>query len=97
MAVSVLVMIVCALIYCRSRQGTMQIAALLGGVSLSIWLALLDKVAFAGGVRDWIAAPRPRTAEITWMLELWIPWVVLILAPALLAFANRAVRPGRAA
>jgi hypothetical protein len=95
LAVSVLVMVVFALIYCRSRQSTVQIAALLGGMSLSIWAAFLDEASFAGGLGDWIATPRPAAAETLWTLELWILWLALILAPALLTMASRAVRPGR--
>jgi hypothetical protein len=96
LAISVLSMVACALIYCRSRQSTLQITALLAGMSLSIWAALLDKASFAGGLAGWIATPRPGAADIAWMLKLWVPWVALILAPALLAMAGRAVRPGRA-
>jgi len=96
LAIAVLSMVACALIYCRSRQSTLQITALLAGMSLSIWAALLDKASFAGGLAGWIAAPYPGAADIAWMLKLWIPWVALILAPALLTMAGRAMRPGRA-
>jgi hypothetical protein len=95
LALSVLAMLACALIYCRSRQSRMQISALLAGMSLSLWTAWLDKAAFAGGLRGWIAVPYPGSAEVAWMLALWIPWLVLILAPALLGIAGRAVRPKR--
>jgi hypothetical protein len=97
MAISVLVMVVFALIYCRSRRRNLQIAALLGGTSLSIWAALLDKTFFAGGLPSWIAAPSPNAADIAWVLELWMLWVALILTPAVLAVAGRAVRPERTA
>jgi hypothetical protein len=96
LAVSILLVIAGALIYCRSRQSAAQIGALLGGMSLAIWGAWLDKASFAGGVSTWIAAPRPGAGEIAWMLELWLLWVALLLAPALLSAAAHAVRPGRA-
>ncbi len=70
LALSVLGMVACALIYTRSRQNTTQIAALVGGTTLSIWAALLDKVAFAGGLGSWIAAPYPGDVEIAWIMQL---------------------------
>jgi hypothetical protein len=93
LALSVLGMILFALIYCRSRESKLQIMALLGGMSFSIWAALLDKTSFAGGLKGWTSAPRLETAEIAWLLELWMLWLALTLAPAFLTLAGRKVKP----
>lgn len=97
LAASAALMIAGALLYSRSQQSPAQIAALLGGMSLALWAAWLDKIAFAGGVAGWIAAPRPGTDDLAWMLALWAGWSALLLAPALLAAAGRALRPRRTA
>jgi hypothetical protein len=97
MAVAALVMVAGALIYCRSRQRTWQIAALLAGTSFSIWAAWLDRVSFASGLGNWIVAPLSRAAELAWLLNLWLPWVILILTPTLLILAGRTVSPRRTA
>jgi hypothetical protein len=96
LALSVLAMIGCALIYCRSSQRRMQAGALLGGMTFFIVAAWLDNVTFTGGSGHWIAVPAAVRAEIVWMLGMWIHWMVLILAPVLLGAAGRAVRPERA-
>lgn len=96
LALSVLVMVACALVYARSRQSTMQTGALVAGMSFPIWTALLDKAAFAGSMGDWITAPYPGTAEIAWMLQLWITWAVILLSPGLLATFNHALQSKRA-
>jgi Na+-transporting methylmalonyl-CoA/oxaloacetate decarboxylase gamma subunit len=96
LALSVLAMIGCALIYCRSGQRRMQVGALLGGMTFFIMAAWLDNVSFTGGSGDWIAVPAPGHAEIVWLLGLWIHWMYLILAPVLLSSAGRTVRLERA-
>lgn len=97
LAASAALMIAGALLYSRSRRSLAQIAALLGGMSLVLWTAWLDKAAFAGGLAGWIAAPRPGAEDLAWMMALWSSWSALLLAPALLAVAGRASRPRRAA
>ena len=97
MALAALLMIIFALIYCRSRHSTLQIAALLAGTSFSIWAAWLDRAFFASGLGNWIVAPLPLGVELAWLLNLWLPWVILILTPALLTLAGRAVTPRCAA
>lgn len=89
LALSVLMMVGSALIYCRSRDVTMQITTLLGGLTLSICGAWLDQVSFAGGLMNWDKIPSPRSGEATWMLLLWIQWVFLILSPVLLITVGR--------
>lgn len=84
LALSVLAMVIHALTYARSRQPTTQIAALVSGTTLSIWAAWMDQVVFAGGLGNWIAAPYPGAAQLAWILELWVTWTILILAPLLL-------------
>ena len=96
LALSALGMVASALIYARSRQSTTQVAALVGGMTFSIWAALLDRAAFAGGLGNWIAAPYPGAAEIAWMLQWWVAWLFLILSPALLPTVNRALQSKRA-
>jgi hypothetical protein len=96
LALSALGMVASALIYARSRQSTTQIAALVGGMTFSIWAALLDRAAFAGGLGNWIAAPYPGAAEIAWMLQWWVAWLLFILSPALLPTVNRALQSKRA-
>jgi hypothetical protein len=95
LAVSVVAMIGGALCYSRSRTSAAQIGALLGGASLSIWAALLDKAAFAAGLGNWIAAPRPATGDVLQILTDWVGWAALILAPALLSLAGHAAKQQR--
>jgi hypothetical protein len=93
LALSVLAMIACALIYCRSSQTSVRVGALLGGITFSFMAAWLNNVAFSGSSGDWIAESNPGHAEIVWMLRLWVLWMALILTPGLLSAAGRAVRP----
>jgi hypothetical protein len=95
LALAAIMMVVSALIYCRSRRGSQQIAALLGGMSISIWAAWLDEAYFAASLQNWIEAQRPTAVEITWILNLWLPWVALLLVPALLFAVTRTGRPKR--
>jgi hypothetical protein len=95
-ALAVLVMVAGALIYSRSRQRTIQIGALLSGMSLAIWASLLDKAAIAGSSGDWISRQYPGTAEVVWLLQLWVPWLIFILVPALLRTPGQAVKLNRA-
>lgn len=81
LAISVLVMISGALAYCRSRQPAQQIAALLSGMSCSVWMVLLDQAFFEGGVRAWVSAPGFWSAELSWMLKVWASIAVLMMAP----------------
>jgi hypothetical protein len=96
LVLSVLGMVASALMHARSRQSTTQIAALVGGMTLSIWVAMLDRAAFAGGLGNWIAAPYPGAAEIAWILQWWVAWLFFILSPALLSTVNRALRSKQA-
>ncbi|MCJ7537558.1 MAG: hypothetical protein MUO57_18695 [Anaerolineales bacterium] len=89
LALSVLIMVGSALIYCRSRDLTMQIMPLLAGLTLIICGAWLDQVSFAGGLMNWDTSPPPRIGETTWMFLLWIQWVFLILSPVLLISVGR--------
>lgn len=79
LALSLLAMVAGAAIYCRSRRTEMQIGALAGGMTLSIWAAWLDMVALAGNS----AVPFPGQADLAWMVALWIPWVTVLLIPIL--------------
>lgn len=85
LALSVLAMVAGAVIYCRSRRSGMQIGALAGAMTLSIWAAWLDMVALAGGS----AVPFPGQIELTWMVTLWIPWVTVLLIPFLFNSTGR--------
>jgi hypothetical protein len=81
LAGSVLAMIVCAFLYCRSRDGQLQISFLLLGVTLSIWGAWLDKIAFADDLVNWIMISSRGMTDDLWILKLWFQWVLLILFP----------------
>ena len=96
LALSALGMIVSAFIYCRSRAASAQIAALLTGPTLAIWCAWMDKVAFAGGLINWVTLPAAGITELLWLLKLWVQWGLLILLPALFVFLGRAARLKRA-
>lgn len=96
LAFSVLMMTVCALMYCRSREKTLQITALLAGLTFSICGAWLDKIFFAGGLVNWVTVPSAGIEELFWLLKLWGQWGLLILSPALLVLMGRAARLKRA-
>ena len=81
LACSVLAMIVCAFLYCRSRDRQLQISFLLLGVTLSIWGAWLDKIAFADGLVNWIMVSSRGTTGDLWILKLWFQWALLVLFP----------------
>jgi hypothetical protein len=95
LALAVLVMVAGALLYSRSRQTLTQLGVLVGAMSLAIWTAWLDKLSFAGGLENWIAAPYPGAADLAWTMQLWLTWTFLIVAPALLMTLSRAARPKR--
>lgn len=97
LALSALTMVVCALIHCRSRERTLQISALLAGLTISICGAWLDKIHFAGGLMNWVTVPLAGIEELFWLLKLWLQWGVLILSPVLLTLLGRAVSLKRAA
>ncbi|MCK6584604.1 MAG: hypothetical protein L6Q49_16035, partial [Anaerolineales bacterium] len=94
--ISALMMVVCALIYCRSRERSLQISALLAGLTFSICGAWLDKIHFAGGLINWVTVPSAGIEEMFWLLKLWIQWGALIISPVLLTLLGRAVNLKRA-
>jgi len=96
LAFSVLMMIVCALIYCRSRDKSLQITALLAGLTFSICGAWLDKIHFAGSLMNWVTVPAAGVEEMFWLLRLWIQWGFLILLPALFVLMVRTATLKRA-
>ena len=89
LACSVLAMIVCAFLYCRSRDRQLQISFLLLGVTLSIWGAWLDKIAFADGLVNWIMVSSRGTTGDLWILKLWFQWALLILLPYFVKLLGR--------
>lgn len=89
LALGVLAMVTCALIYCRSHRRGAQLGALLAGMTLLIWAGWLDRLAFAALVDYRIALPYPGRPALLWMLALWAAWTVLLLAPLLLRTAGR--------
>jgi len=93
---AILVMLVCALIYCRSRDTTIRIATLLAGLSFSIWCAWLDNVSFAGGLMNWVTVTSSGLESILWMGVLWLQWAVCILLPVVFFLINRALHLKRA-
>ena len=90
LAASVLLMVAGALVYVRSRRTVMQIAALLGGMSVCFLCALLDHVHFVGRMSPWIA-------ESGWLIQLWASVIALTLAPFLFSLVQRALMPRRTA
>lgn len=89
LAISVLLMVAGAFAYVRTRRTLLQMTALLGGMSLSLWCALLDRAYFMGGLESWLFSPGPWLAEIGWMLKIWASVTALILAPCLIGLARR--------
>jgi hypothetical protein len=96
LALSALMVIVCALLYCRSRERMTQITALLAGLTFAIYGAWLDKIHFAGGLMNWVTVPSTGIPELLWLLKLWMQWGFLILLPALFALLGHAARLKRA-
>lgn len=78
-------MVLCALLYCRSRRPQLQLGALLAGTTLSIGAAGLDMVTFAAQV----AIPSPGRPDFIWLLSWWLLWAALVLAPTLLRRVSR--------
>ena len=72
LALALLVMVLTALLYSRSRRQDRQMAALLGGTTLLFIPALLDTVYWLG----W-------GSSMTWLLVLWAWMVVLLWLPLL--------------
>lgn len=97
LAASVLLMVVGAFAYVRSRRTVRQLIALLGGMSLSVWCAYLDRAAFVRGWGTWLSSPGLWIAEIGWTLRLWASMTAFILAPFLIGLALRALAPRHAA
>lgn len=95
LALSAVAMVLGALLYIRSRHQSTQFTVLVGGMSLSVWAAWWDKVAFAARVDSWIAAPYPDAAEIAWVMQLWVTWTCMLLFLALLTTISRAARRKR--
>ena len=95
-AFSVLAMIVSALIYCRSRESTMQITILLTGLTFSIWGAWMDKVSFVGGLMNWTTVTAYGIESLVWIATLWIQWAAFILFPAIFILFNRVFHLKRA-
>jgi hypothetical protein len=86
-----LAVIACALIYCRSREKTLQITALLAGLTFSICGAWLDKMSFTQSLTDWVIVPAAGMEQFGWLLKLWLQWAILILSPAILVTFNRSI------
>jgi hypothetical protein len=95
-AFSLLVMFICALVYCRSRDTTIQITTLLTGLTFSIWCAWLDKVSFTNGLTNWTKVSTIGVESIVWMAILWLQWAVLISFPIVFILLNKLVHLKRA-
>lgn len=96
LALSALMMVVCALLYCRSRERTNQVTALLAGLTCVIGGAWLDKLHFAGGLANWVTVPAVGIPELLWLLKLWLQWGFLIVLPVLLILLGHVARLKRA-
>jgi hypothetical protein len=85
-ALSVLLMILGALLYSRSRRQDRQFAALAGGVTLMLGPALLHQAYFQG---SWLAFPNLWLADASWMSALWAFMIILLLVPMLASLAHQ--------
>ena len=92
LAFSTAAMVVCALLYCRSREKSLQITLLLAGLTFSICGAWLDRIYFAGGLLNWVTVPAAGIAELLWLSKLWLQWALLLLLPVILISLGRAAR-----
>jgi len=88
LAISVLCMLIGALVYIRSRKPVIQMLALLGGMTFSIWPALLDQAFFNGGLWGWMSKPGTWSAASGWMFGLWGCGTVLLCGPILIKGAK---------
>lgn len=93
LALAVAIMLLAALASCRGRRCSVQMAALLAGVSLSLAMAVLDKAYFNGGWPGWAAAPGAWLEGVGWVAGLWLNMVILLLAPSLIGLAHRVAAP----
>lgn len=95
-ALSILVMVVCALLYSRSRDATLQVTILIAGLTFSIWCAWMDKISFVDGLANWIVVSSAGLASLAWLAILWLQWVVFNLFPIVFILFNRLVHLKRA-
>ena len=96
LALSVLVMLAGALMYCRSRTESTQLVSLLAGVTLSIGFAWLDQISFTSSLRNWTVVSSQADTGYSWLFILWIQWAFLLLSPALLITLSRSMKPRQA-
>jgi hypothetical protein len=96
LALSVLAMVICAFLYCRSRDRSLQVTVLLAGLTCAIFGAWLDRFYFAGGLINWVTVPSTGIKELLWLFRLWIQWGLIIVLPVLLALMGRVARIRRA-
>lgn len=96
LALSVLMIVVCALLYCRSREWLNQVTALLAGLTCVVCGAWLDKLHFAGSLMNWVTVPDVGIPELLWLLKIWLQWGFLVLLPALLVLLGHTARLKRA-
>ena len=91
-AFSVMAMIAGALIYCRSREKSLQIAALLFGLTFCIFGALLDSLSQGKGLENWIIVASGRNPGNLWILKLWFQWIIIFLSPTLFVFLSQVLK-----
>ena len=87
-AVSVFSMLTGAFVFTRSRKPATQLLALVGGLTLSLWPALLDQAFFNGGLWVWMAKTATWSGALGWMLALWGCSLALLCAPLLIRAAK---------
>lgn len=92
LALSVLIMLVGALLYCRSRTEPAQLIALLGGITFSVAFAWLDQLSFANSQRNWIIVSSQTNVGSLWLFNLWLQWTFLLLSPAILVTLRQAIK-----
>jgi hypothetical protein len=89
---SVLIMVICALLYSRSREQKVQVVILLVGLTLAIFGAVLDQISVAHRFANWLLVISPGRTGHSWLLELWVQWMLLMVLPSILALLGKVLK-----
>jgi hypothetical protein len=81
LALSILVLLLGALLYTRSRRGTVQTATLLLALTTSFFCALLKQAYFRGGLLAGLSTSASWMGNVGWLMQLWGMLAVLVMAP----------------
>jgi hypothetical protein len=81
LALSILVLVLGALLYTRSRRGTVQTATLLFASTTSLFCALFNLAYFRGGLLGWLSTSTSWMGNVGWLLQLWGTMLALLITP----------------